>query len=32
MSVDPHSLGEDREEAIHDFVTLFGIDLLGKVH
>ena len=24
--------GEDREEAIHDFVPLFGVHLLGQVH
>jgi hypothetical protein len=25
-------VGEDREEAIHDLVPLFGIDLLGEIH
>ena len=27
-----NALGQDREEAVHDFVPLFGIYLLGKVH
>src|SRR5262245_7934197 len=27
-----NALGEDREEAIHDRVPLFGIDLLGEIH
>ena len=27
-----NAVGEDREEAIHDLVPLFGIDLLGELH
>ena len=27
-----HAVGEDREEAVHDLVPLFGIDLLGELH
>jgi hypothetical protein len=27
-----NALGEDREEAVHDLVPLFGIELLGQVH
>src|SRR5262249_3155176 len=27
-----NTLGEDREEAIHDFVPLLGIDLLGEIN
>src|SRR5262249_7848229 len=32
-SLEPmNSLGEDREEAIHDLVPFLGIDLLGEIH
>jgi hypothetical protein len=27
-----HALSEDLEEAVHDLVPLFGVDLLGEVH
>ena len=27
-----NSFGQDRQEAIHDLVPLFGIDLLGQIH
>jgi hypothetical protein len=27
-----NSLGQDREEAVHDLVPLFSIDLLSQIH
>ena len=27
-----HAVGEDREEALHDPVPVFGVDRLGEIH